>query len=156
MHDTSVSMDHPMDHGRALLQLGVVLFMLGLLTGFALPAMENPRMGLSSHLEGLLNGMVLVGLGLLWPKLALGRLSGALTFGLAVYGTYANWLATLLAGFWGAGSGMMPLAAAEHSGTAVEEALIAFALLSLSVAMVLVAGLVLWGLRRRDLAAPDR
>ena len=50
----------------ALFKLGLVLFLLGLLTGFAIPALKNPRMALSSHLEAVLNGMFLVLLGLLW------------------------------------------------------------------------------------------
>src|ERR1700753_4150644 len=48
-----------------LFTLGLVLFLLGLLTGFAVPAVKNPRMALSSHLEAVLNGMFLVLLGLL-------------------------------------------------------------------------------------------
>lgn len=50
--------------GRRLLQAGILLFLLGLLTGFLVPFTANPRMGLSSHLEGVMNGMFLVGLGL--------------------------------------------------------------------------------------------
>jgi hypothetical protein len=48
-----------------LLQFGVLLFLLGLLSGFVTPALANPRMGLSSHLEGVMNGTFLVILGLL-------------------------------------------------------------------------------------------
>lgn len=54
-----------------LFELGLALFLLGLLTGLAIPAMKNPRMGLSSHLEAVLNGMFLVLLGLLWPHVEL-------------------------------------------------------------------------------------
>jgi len=68
-----------------------------------------------------------------------------ITFGLAVFGTYTNWLATLAAGFLGAGASMMPIAAAGFEGSAVQEGLITLALMSLSVAMVVVAGMVLWG-----------
>ena len=39
-----------------LLQLGILLFLIGLLTGFVIPKLANPRMGLASHLEGVLNG----------------------------------------------------------------------------------------------------
>ena len=58
-------------YDRALLQLGVLLFLIGLLTGFAVPAAAIPRMALSSHLEGLFNGIVLVVLGLMWHRLVL-------------------------------------------------------------------------------------
>lgn len=129
-----------------LLQLGVFLFLLGLLTGFAIPMLANPRMGLSSHLEGVLNGMFLLALGLIWPRLRLGSTARATTFWLAVYGTFANWAATLLAAAWGAGR-TMPIAAGAHEGTAGQEMVITVLLLSLSAAVVAVCGLVLWGLR---------
>jgi len=136
---------HDATAGR-LLQLGVILFLLGLLTGFVIPAMENPRMGLASHLEGVLNGMFLLGLGLLWPRLRLSAAGGRLTVALALYGTFANWGATLLAAVWGAGA-TMPLAAGPHEGTPVQELVVAVLLFSLSAAMVAVCLLVLWGLR---------
>lgn len=138
------------EQGRAhrLLQIGIGLFLLGLLTGFAIPVLDNPRMGLSSHLEGVLNGLFLVGLGLIWPRLALNAWAGRATFYLAVYGGIANWLATLLAAFWGAGA-MMPIAGGRQGGSALQEAVISGLLLSLSVAMVVVCALVLWGLRGR-------
>lgn len=130
-----------------LLQLGVLLFLLGLLTGFAVPMLANPRMALSSHLEGVLNGMFLIALGLLWPRLQLGRRAGSTTFWLAIYGTFANWAATLLAAAWGAGR-TMPIAAGSHQGTPTQEGIVMFLLLTLSLAVVAVCGLVLWGLRR--------
>ncbi|MFO7529453.1 MAG: hypothetical protein R6W86_11695 [Marinobacter sp.] len=130
---------------RRLYQLGIILFLMGLLTGFLLPLMENARMGLSSHLEGIMNGVVLIVLGVIWPKLRLGRTAERIAFGLAVFGTYTNWLATLSAGFIGAGVSMMPMAGAGFEGSAVQEGLIAIALSSLSVAMVVVAVMVFWG-----------
>lgn len=33
-----------------LFTLGLVLFVLGLFTGFAIPLLKNPRMGLASHM----------------------------------------------------------------------------------------------------------
>ncbi len=133
--------------GHRLLQLGVLLFLLGLVTGFAVPMFVNPRMGLSSHLEGVINGIFLIALGLIWPRLRLSAAALAVGFWLAVYGTFANWLATLLAAAWGAGSSM-PIAAAGHRGSPGQETLIDFFLWSLSFAMVAVSVLVLWGLRK--------
>lgn len=132
--------------GHRLLQLGILLFLIGLLTGFAVPVLGNPRMGLSSHLEGIMNGSFLVLLGLVWPKLSLSRVTLIVVFWLAIYGTFANWTATLLAAFWGAGLSM-PIAASNHQGSPMQEGIIDFLLFSLSFAMVAVCGLVLWGLR---------
>jgi len=140
-HDTHDSTGH------RLLQLGVVLFLLGLLTGFAIPMVANPRMGLTSHLEGVMNGMFLMLLGLLWPRLVLPRTARTALFGLSVYGTFANWAATLLAAVWGAGATMMPIAAPGQEGSALQEATVTFLLLTLSLAIVAASVLILWGLR---------
>lgn len=135
------------DFERVLLRLGALLFMLGLLTGFVSPVLEIPRVGLTSHLEGLLNGLMLMALGLMWPRLALGRGLQRLTFGLAVYAAFANWLATLLSAALGAGA-LMPIAANGRIGDAASEAIVSFLLLSLSFAIVIAFVLVLHGLRR--------
>lgn len=50
---------------------GVLLFLLGLLTGFAVPRFRSSRIGLSAHLTGLQSGTFLIALGLMWPKIAL-------------------------------------------------------------------------------------
>jgi len=141
--------------GRRLLRLGMLLFLLGLATGLLVPALANPRMGLSSHLEGLMNGMLLMLLGLLWPRLRLSRRPAGAAFGFAVYGAYVNWATTLAAAFWGAGGAMMPMAAQGRTGTPVQELLINFGLISLTVAILGACGLVLWGLRGADDPPPE-
>ncbi len=134
---------------RALMCLGVFLFLLGLLTGFAVPALAHPRMGLSSHIEGVVNGIFLVVIGLVWPHLALNRLWAGTAFGLLVYGAFANWFATLLSAWWGA-VGSMPLAGGGAHGSPLQEHIVFALLVSLSLAMVAGCVLLLLGpLRRR-------
>lgn len=135
---------------RWVLRLGIGLFLLGLISGLVIPAMANPRMGLTSHLEGVINGTFLIALGAIWPRLVLGSLAQKALFGITIYGSYANWLATFLAGLWGAGSAMMPIAGGGHTGTAGQELLISFALISLSVGMIVTSLMVLWGLRAQS------
>lgn len=130
-----------------LLQAGTLLFGVGLLTGFAIPMLANPRMGLSSHLEGVMNGLLLLLLGAIWPRLRLGALAQRVAFGLAMFGTWVNWFTTLVAAALGAGSTTMPLAATGYTGSELSEALIGVGLISLSLAMIAVCALVLWGLR---------
>src|ERR1700761_1253782 len=129
-----------------LFTLGLVLFLLGLLTGFAIPAMRNPRMALSSHLEAVLNGMFLVLLGLLWPHLHLPNAWGVTAVVLIVYSAYANWLTALLAAAWGACRKLAPIAAADHEASAAKEGLVSFLLVSLSLAIVVGVGIVIVGL----------
>lgn len=131
---------------RRLLCAGFLLLLLGLLTGFTMPLLANPRMGLASHMQGITNGLLLVALGLCWGHLVLSPGLARLTGLLALYGTYANWLATLLAAIWGAGA-MMPLAAAGFTAAPWQEQVVSLLLISLSVAMVVALLMVIWGLR---------
>lgn len=126
--------------------LGLVLFLLGLLTGFAVPALKNPRMALSSHLEAILNGMFLVLLGLLWPHIHLPDAWGITAVALVVYAAYANWVATLLASAWGAGRKLAPIAAAGHEASAAKEAFVNFLLVSLALCIVVGVVIIIVGL----------
>ena len=138
---------YKLELSRKLLRYGILLFLLGLITGFAIPAMQNPRMGLSSHLEGVMNGMLLILFGLLWPKLNLPERYLKWGFGLSLFGTYTNWATTLFAGFLGAGAEMMPISGGGLTGELWQEIIIKFGLISLSLSMLAVCGLLLWGLR---------
>lgn len=82
---------------RTLMQLGALLFLIGLLIGFAAPQLASPRMGLTSHFEGVMNGPFLIIAGLIWKHLNLASTSKTILFYLLIYGTYANVLASFLA-----------------------------------------------------------
>jgi hydroxylaminobenzene mutase len=133
------------DQSRRLMWHGALLFLLGLITGLLVQTFANPRMGVSAHLEGVLNGILLIALGLLWDKLNLsGQMLNA-AFWLALYGSYVNWGATLLAAIMGTRS-LAPIAAGSHVGAPWQEFLITAALVTIVVAMLIVALLVLLGL----------
>jgi hydroxylaminobenzene mutase len=129
-----------------LFKLGLVLFLVGLLTGFAVPALKNPRMALSSHLEAVLNGMFLVLLGLLWPHIDLPHAWAVAALVLIVYSAYANWLASLLAAAWGAGRKLAPIAAGDHQTSATRERVVSLLLVSLSLSIVVGVTIVIVGL----------
>jgi hydroxylaminobenzene mutase len=129
-----------------LFKLGLVLFVIGLLTGLVIPVLKNPRMGLTSHLEGLLNGMFLVLLGLLWPHVHLPHGWGVTAVVLIVYSAYANWLGTLLAAAWGAGRKLTPIASGDHEASKLKESIFGFLLITLSVAIVIGVVIVIVGL----------
>lgn len=129
-----------------LFTLGLVLFLLGLLTGFVVPNLKNPRMALSSHLEAVFNGMFLVLLGLLWPHIHLPNAWAVAAVVLIVYSAYANWIASLLAAVWGAGRKFAPIATGNHKASASKEAIVSFLLVSLSVAIVAGVGIIIAGL----------
>ncbi|HXO22047.1 MAG TPA: hydrogenase [Thermoanaerobaculia bacterium] len=134
------------DRSRQLLVSGVLLFLLGLLTGIALPSLPYPRLGLSAHMTALMNSLFLVALGLLWGRLRLGPRAAALAFGLALYGAYANWAFSLLAAFLGTGK-LTSIASGGRIASAGREALVGAGLVVMAVAMVVLCLLLLWGLR---------
>ena len=130
-----------------LLFLGFLLFLLGLITGLIVPALANPRLAVSSHIEGVLNGIFLIVLGLVWHKLALSGRALKITFWLALYGTFANWFGILVAAVFNAGK-MLGIAAGGQEGPPLAEAVVAFFLITLSIAMVIISVLVLVGLKK--------
>jgi len=134
--------------GHRLIVAGFVLFLLGLITGFVVPVLQLPRMGLTSHLEGVMNGTFLIAAGAVWHRLVLPEWASKLAFRSFLYGTYANWTATLLSAITGAAA-TMPLAGQGSTGTAVAEAIVLALLLSLSLAMIAGCGLAIWGLLGR-------
>lgn len=132
----------------ALFVMGLVLFLLGLVTGLLVPALTNPRMGVASHLQGMTNGPFLVAIGLLWPYLALSHPWQVVTVVLLGYGTYANWLATQLAAMWGAGRKFAPGAAGEHTASAAKESCVDLLLASLAPAMIAATIILIVGVVR--------
>jgi hydroxylaminobenzene mutase len=81
---------------------GAILLLLGMLTGFVIVNFHNRNVGNAAHLTGLIGGYGLIALGLLWPKLNLGRWSGAGAW-ITAASLYLNWLGLVLQGGFGSG-----------------------------------------------------
>jgi hydroxylaminobenzene mutase len=133
--------------GRRLLWHGMLVFLLGLATGLVSQQLTNPRMGLAAHLEGVMNGTFLLALGAAWSHLRLADRPARLAFGAVLYGAYANWATTTLAAILGTAA-MTPLAAGAHRGQPWQELLVTCGFVSVALAMLLAAGLLLAGFRR--------
>jgi len=123
--------------------------LLGLLTGFVEVRFRNMRMGLSAHLEGVMNGTFVLVLGAIWGQLSLPRIAETTAYGTLLYGTYGNWVVTALAAVFGTAANA-PIAAAGQSGKPWQESLIAARFLSVAIAMIACTLLVLWGLSGRQ------
>ena len=143
--------DSPARDAHRLLRVGILLFLLALLVGLGVPGFAVPRLGLSTHLLGIMQGTFLLVAGLLWPRLKItGVMSSAGSY-LAVYGCVAAWTANLLGAVWGAGNSMLPIAAGQARGSSIQEGIIAIGLRSAAVSLIAVAILILWGLRARPM-----
>lgn len=143
------------DRSRSLLFAGFLLFLLALLGGFAVvaPGVNNPRMALSAHLTGVMNGFFLVLLGLCWERLRLTGRAASAAYGLALYATYANWAFNLLGSILGTGK-MTPLVAGGRVGKPWQEALVNTGVVTLALAILACAVLVVWGLRKPAATTP--
>jgi hydroxylaminobenzene mutase len=132
---------------------GTLLFLLGLLTGLMLAMMpgvaDNPRGVLSGHLEGVMNGMFLIIVGLMADRVRLSTRASAVCVGLLLYGTFVNWFTTTMAGILGA-SQAMPIAGAGHHAAPVVEQVVLVVLVSVAFAMIGAVGMLLFGLRRGE------
>jgi (hydroxyamino)benzene mutase len=133
---------------RRMMWHGFFLFLLGLLTGFAEAHVANVRMGLAAHLEGVMNGIFLIAVGAIWANVRLAPTAKTAAFWLVLYGTYLNWLFTLLAAVFGTGA-LSPITAPGRSGLPWQESLVTAGFMSVGIAIVLASVMILWGLRSK-------
>jgi (hydroxyamino)benzene mutase len=134
---------------RRLMWHGMFLFLLGLLTGFAEASFTNVRMGLAAHLEGVMNGIFLVAVGSAWAKLRFSPAMETVAFWLVLYGTYVNWLLTMLAAVFGT-KALSPMTGTSQGGLPWQETIVTVGFMSVGLAIVLATALLLWGLRRGE------
>ena len=130
-----------------LLAAGMILFLLGLFAGFAVPAFHNPRLGLSAHLEGVLNGTFLLVVGLAWHRVALGPGAKTAAFWLLLWGAFINFAACVAGAITGA-SRMTPIAGEGFSALPWQEALVGGMFATVGISMVIAVALLCKGLLR--------
>ncbi len=136
------------DNNRRLMWHGMFLFLLGLLTGFVEPRFANIRMGLAAHLEGVMNGIFLVGLGAIWNEVRLSRPLKTIAFWITLVGTYGNWFTTTMAAVFGT-SALSPITGTPHGGQPWQETAVTAGFMVVAIAIVACAVILLCGLRRK-------
>jgi hydroxylaminobenzene mutase len=133
--------------GHRMLQIGIAHFVFSGLEGFAIPHLPIPLLGRSVHTLSGLQGVMLLGLGLLWPRLNLGATASRIAFWTYIYSSFATLVPFVLAAVWGAGNTTIPLAAGDARGSARQEAIINIVLYSAAAPFFISMALILWGLR---------
>src|SRR2546429_2760113 len=131
--------------GHRLLQVGVGLFLFTSFEGFAIPFFAAPLLGRSAHSLSALLGIMLLALGLAWPRLHLGAAAARLAFWLLIYSGFAITAAFIIAAIWGAGKSTMPLAGAPQ-GTPLQELAITAVAYSSAPTGIIAFALIFWGL----------
>jgi hydroxylaminobenzene mutase len=132
--------------GHRLLQVGVGLFLFTSFEGFAIPFFAVPLLGRSAHSLSALFGLMLIALGLSWPRLHLGPAAARIAFWFLIYSGFAITAAFVIAAIWGAGKSTMPLAGAPM-GTPFQELVITAVAYSSAPTGIVAFALIFWGLR---------
>ena len=100
--------------------MGTLLFLLGLLTGFGIPAFRSPRIGLSAHLAAIESGLALIAVGLLMPHLVV-TAGWADTIGIVLWiSLYVLWAGLLFAALYGTGR-TLPIAGGDTAAKPWQE-----------------------------------
>lgn len=134
---------------RRLIRHGFVLIAAALISGFAIPKAEIPRLALSAHTIGVLSGVLLVGVGAVWQRLRLSKRQRTTVYWTWLYSSYVNWGAVLGGAMIGTGK-MTPVASGGAVGSSVAEAVVSTLLVSVGLVSLVAVFLSLWGLRGED------
>ncbi|HUR80940.1 MAG TPA: hydrogenase [Thermoanaerobaculia bacterium] len=137
---------------RRQIQLGFVLILIALGTGFFQPFYRSPRLGLAAHTVGITGGLVLIAIGALADKFALGTRAAKVMMACWLYTAYVNWLASIIAAITGA-SRLTPIAGAGTTASPFAENVVAFLLQSLAVTSIVGTAIAVFGFRRKRAAA---
>src|SRR5215213_4401463 len=133
--------------GHRMLQLGVGHFVFSGLEGFVIPFLRSPTLGRSVHTLSALQGVMMLTLGLFWPRLRLGATASRVAFWTYTYSSLATLVPFVLAAVWGAGNTTIPQAAGSARGNRRQEATIKVIQYSAAAPFFVSMALVLWGLR---------
>jgi (hydroxyamino)benzene mutase len=141
-----------LSHQGRLLQIGIALFLYSSFDGFAIPYFGSPRIGLSVHTLSALQGVMMLGLGLLWTRLKLGVTASRIAFWCTIHGTFAILAAYTIAAVWGVGNETIALMGELPHGSAFQEAFIKILAYSSAPTGLTSFVLILWGLRTEQRA----
>jgi hydroxylaminobenzene mutase len=133
--------------GHRMLQIGIWLFVFSGVEGFVIPSLPAPRLGLSVHTLSALQGVMLIGLGLLWSRLRLTARLSRIAFWTYLYSSFATLIPYIMAAAWGAGNSTIPMAAGDARGSLFQETIIKTVIYSAAFPFFVSMALVLWGLR---------
>jgi hydroxylaminobenzene mutase len=131
-----------------LVRHGVILALLGSISGFSSLVVTNPRMGLAAHLGGIMNALLLLALGAAWSAVRLSSQQDVLATRLLVGGAYGNWAITLLASMTGARE-FAPLAGAGYGASQFVEKATLILITVAAVCTLTGLGMVLIGLSKQ-------
>lgn len=140
------------NEARQILFHGGLMTFLSLISGFTVLFALAPRIALSSHTVGLIQGAVLIGIAGAWHLLsATPTFLKVIKYTLLV-GFYVNWISLQLAGLWSAGNSDFPIYSKDMPDVASAwQNLTVTVMANLSGLLVLVSfALIIWVAYRKN------
>ena len=126
---------------KHLLVAGMILFLIGLLSGMLIPYYEDHHMGMSTHLVGVQNAIVLIVFGLMFSHISISAKYLSLLSALSIYSMYAIWLSVAIAA--------TSTVNVDNSVSALKETITKLLLYSGSLAIIIATILITIGLIRK-------
>ena len=84
----------------------------------------------------------------IWAHVRLSPSATTVAYWAALYGTYVNWLMTILAATFGTAT-LSPITGAGHSGLPWQESFVTIGFMSVGIAIIASSVLIIWGLRKK-------
>ncbi len=144
---------------RQILIHGMVLVMLGLLWGLAVPGTPHPRLALGAHIQFMTNGMLFIVLAT--ALLALPHSVGLKSVRVMVVAAWLTWgmaLSEVANSWWGTAQ-MLPIAASQagaSGGEAVQELIVSIAHIAGGLGLICAWVLLLVGFLKQPASAGTR
>lgn len=133
--------------GLHLIFAGILLFVIGLFQGVAIPMFKNSRMGLSAHLTAVQSGTAIMVIGVVWSLVVLPLQWMMIAKLSLIAGSYLIWVGMTAAAMIGA-SKALPIAGKGFAASRGRELAVS-ACICVSVGLLLLSGtLMLFGLGR--------
>lgn len=145
-----------------LFLLGAFLILLSMFVGLALAwsVFPNLLLGLAAHVGGMIQGIMVIAFGVLWPRLKLSRTLSAIGFWLVVYSQLISFGIQVLTALWDAGGELFRLAGSEviganpvqeimlgaARGSPLQEQIIYIGLGTALLAALVAQVIIIWGL----------
>ena len=148
---TNENLTNSNNEARQLLLHGGIMTLLSLLSGFTTFFALAPRIALSSHTVGLLQGAILIAIAGAWHLLnAPPKTLNILKYTLII-GFYANWISTQLSALWSAGRSTYPINGKDMpAGAAPWQDMTVSVLGFLSVLILVSAVLIILAARNKE------
>jgi hydroxylaminobenzene mutase len=139
------------DRGRHILIHGLLLVMVGLIWGFAVPLAPYPRLALGAHIQFVTNGLLIIVMAILLLKLP--HHVGPKSATVMLVAAYLTWLMALseAANAWWGANQMLPIAAGQAGavgGEAWQEWVVKLTHLAAGLGLLAAWGLLVAGFLR--------